>query len=150
MRIFRSIESLRSAVGTVIGPGEWLTVDQERIDTFAAATGDDQWIHVDPARAADGPYGGTIAHGYLTLSLLPLLGRDLFSLQFGSARINYGSNSVRFPAPVPAGSRIRASATITEVEAGAERVMLTLRWTVENEGSAKPACVAETRTLVVL
>ncbi|MFC8529992.1 MaoC family dehydratase [Nocardia sp. NPDC057227] len=150
MRVFRSLDTLRSAVGTVIGPGEWLTVDQDRIDTFAAATGDDQWIHVDPARAATGPYGGTIAHGYLTLSLLPLLGRDLFSLQFGSARINYGSNSVRFPAPVRAGTRIRASAVVTEVEAGEGRVMLTFRWTVENEGNAKPACVAETRTLVLL
>ncbi|MFC3964098.1 MaoC family dehydratase [Nocardia jiangsuensis] len=150
MRVFRSLDTLRGAVGTVIGPGEWLTVDQDRIDTFAAATGDDQWIHVDPVRAATGPYGGTIAHGYLTLSLLPLLGRDLFSLQFGSARINYGSNSVRFPAPVRAGTRIRASAVVTEVEAGEGRVMLTLRWTVENEGNAKPACVAETRTLVLL
>lgn len=150
MRVFRSLDSLRSAVGTVLGPGEWLTVDQDRIDTFAAATGDDQWIHVDPARAADGPYGGTIAHGYLTLSLLPLLGRDLFSLQFGTARINYGSNSVRFPAPVRAGTRVRASVTPAEVAEGEGRVMLTLRWTVENEGATKPACVAETRTLVLL
>lgn len=150
MRVFRSVHDLRDAVGDTIGPGEWLTVDQQRIDDFARATGDDQWIHVDPERAATGPYGGTIAHGYLTLSLIPFLGADLYALEFGNARLNYGSNTVRFPAPVRVGTRIRASATIGEVTCEANRVMVTVHWSVENEGNAKPVCVAETRTLVLL
>ncbi|MBH0778033.1 MaoC family dehydratase [Nocardia sp. NEAU-351] len=150
MRTFTSIEELSSALGETIGPGPWLTVDQARVDAFAECTGDDQWIHVDPARAADGPYGATIAHGYLTLSLLPFLGRDVFGLDFGNARINYGSNKVRFPAPVRVGTRVRASATPADLRVEDGRGLLTVRWVIENEGNDKPVLVAETLTVVVL
>ncbi|WP_433520395.1 MaoC family dehydratase [Nocardia pseudovaccinii] len=149
-RVFTSLDQLRNAVGESIGPGPWLTVDQARIDAFAEATGDDQWIHVDPRRAAGGPYGATTAHGYLTLSLIPLLGRDIYGLDFGTARINYGSNTVRFPSAVRSGTRIRASATIADLRVEQSRAQLTVRWTIENEGQSKPACVAETVTVVVL
>ncbi|WP_040699710.1 MaoC family dehydratase [Nocardia vinacea] len=149
-RVFTSLDQLRAAVGESIGPGPWLTIDQARIDAFAEATGDDQWIHVDPQRAADGPYGATIAHGYLTLSLIPLLGRDIYTLDFGTARINYGSNTVRFPSAVRSGDRIRATATIADLRVEQSRAQLTVRWTIESEGQPKPACVAETLTVVVL
>ncbi|WP_327098765.1 MaoC family dehydratase [Nocardia vinacea] len=149
-RIFTSLDELRAAVGESIGPGPWLTIDQTRIDAFAEATGDDQWIHVDPQRAANGPYGATIAHGYLTLSSIPLLGRDIYALDFGTARINYGSNTVRFPSAVRSGTRIRATATIADLRVEQSRAQLTVRWTIDNEGQAKPACVAETLTVVVL
>lgn len=150
MRVFTSLDELRAAVGESVGPGPWLTIDQARIDGFAKTTGDDQWIHVDPERAATGPYGATIAHGYLTVSLIPLLGRDVYTVDFGTARINYGSNKVRFPAPVRSGTRIRATATIAEVRVEESKAMLTVRWTIENDGQAKPACIAETLTVVVL
>lgn len=150
LRVFTSLDELRSAVGESIGPGPWLTIDQARIDGFAKTTGDDQWIHVDPERAATGPYGATIAHGYLTVSLIPLLGRDVYTVDFGTARINYGSNKVRFPAPVRSGTRIRATATVAEVRVEESKALLTVRWTIENEGQAKPACIAETLTVVVL
>ena len=126
-----------------LGPTEWLEVDQERIDRFAEATGDHQWIHVDPNRAAEGPFGGTIAHGYLTLSLCaPLMGG---ALQLTGYRmgINYGVNKVRFPAPVPSGSRVRATFTVQSVEevpGGEQGVVLAV---VEREGGEKPVCVAE-------
>lgn len=131
-------------VGEELGPTGWLEVTQERIDAFAHATGDRQWIHVDPARAADGPFGTTIAHGYLTLSLCaPLVAEALAGLRSESMSINYGTNRVRFPSPVPAGSRIRARvavAAVEEVPGGEQAVLVT---TVEREGSEKPACVAE-------
>ncbi|WP_433602978.1 MaoC family dehydratase [Nocardia sp. CA-135953] len=149
-RVFTSLDQLRTAVGESIGPGPWRTVDQARIDAFAEATGDDQWIHVDPRRAADGPYGAIIAHGDLTLSLSPLLGRDTYALDFGTARINYGSNTVRVPSAVRAGTRVRATATIADLRVEQTRVQLTARWTIENDGQPKPACVAETITVVGL
>ena len=99
------MDEICAAVGETLGPGDWLTIDQYRIDAFADATGDHQWIHVDPERAAAGPYGATIAHGYLMQSLIPLLAAGLYTIQTGSARINYGSNTIRFPTPVIAGSR---------------------------------------------
>ena len=130
--------------------GPWLEIDQKRIDAFAAATGDLQWIHTDPERAAmESPYGATIAHGYLTLSLLPYLTESnapgFFEHSYPGMRLrlNYGLNRVRFPAPVPVGSRIRAHTTLKELEQVAEAVQFTYLITVEIEGSQKPACVAE-------
>ena len=138
------MSSLRDLIGLELGPTGWLEVTQERIDTFAQATGDHQWIHVDPVRAAEGPFGTTIAHGYLTLSLCaPLLSQALAGLTDSSMGINYGTNRVRFPAPVPAGSRIRARGTVASVDdvpGGEQAVVVT---TVEREGGAKPVCVAE-------
>ncbi|HEY9456757.1 MAG TPA: MaoC family dehydratase [Gaiella sp.] len=130
-------------VGRELGPTDWLEVDQERIDTFARATDDPQWIHVDPVRAAEGPFGTTIAHGYLTLSLcVPLMSRTL-GLTGYRMGINYGVNKVRFPAPLPSGSRVRGRFTVQsvdEVEGGEQGVVLA---TIEREGSEKPVCVAE-------
>ena len=137
-------------IGTEIHCGSWLEITQERIDAFAAATGDLQWIHTDPVRAAqESPYGATIAHGYLTLSLLPLLTESnapgFFERTYPGMRLrlNYGLNRVRFPAPVPAGSRIRAHTTLTEVELAGGSVQFSYLISVEIEGNEKPACVAE-------
>ena len=106
MRTFTTFDELAGAVGQELGTSEWLTIDQERVDQFADATGDHQWIHVDVERAAQGPFGGTIAHGYLTLSLIPLLGSQVFRLETPGAKLNYGVNKVRFPNPVRVGSRV--------------------------------------------
>jgi len=130
-------------VGDVYGPSSWIEVTQERINGFADATEDHQWIHVDPERAAAGPFGGTIAHGYLTLSLVIPLWSELLTVEGIGMAVNYGLNKVRFPAPVPTGSRIRLHgviAAVTEVKGGAEVVV---DLTVEIEGQAKPACVAQ-------
>ncbi len=138
------MSTFESMIGQELGPTDWLEVTQERIDTFADATGDHQWIHVDAERAAAGPFGTTIAHGYLTLSLCaPLLGELLAGMSAPGMSINYGTNKVRFPAPVPAGSRIRARATVAgvdEVPGGEQAVIVT---TIEREGGDKPVCVAE-------
>jgi len=143
-RVFASADELRAAVGEELGPSDWLEVDQKRIDLFADATGDHQWIHVDPERAAAGPFGATIAHGYLTLSLLPVLVPQLMRVEGVRMGINYGVNKVRFPSPVPVGSRVRATALLTDVTAlGEDCVQLTARVTVEREGGEKPVCVAE-------
>jgi acyl dehydratase len=142
-RIFTSVDDLRAAVGEQLGYTDWLEVDQKRIDLFAEATGDHQWIHVDPEKAAAGPFGTTIAHGYLTLSLVAPLFGELLEFRGGAMTLNYGLNKVRFPAPVVVGSRIRLHGqvlAVTELPAGAE---LTVDLTVEVEGSAKPACVAQ-------
>lgn len=149
-RVFTDIDEVRAAIGEPIGPGDPLTVDQKRIDAFADATGDHQWIHVDPEKAAAGPFGTTIAHGYLTLSLVPLLGADLFTLKFGGARINYGANKVRFPSPVPVDSVLTASATITDVSESQAGWVLTVKYVVSAEGAEKPALVAETLVVVTL
>jgi acyl dehydratase len=130
--------------GLELGPSEWTEVTQERVNLFADATDDHQWIHVDPERAARGPFGGTIAHGYLTLSLLPALAP--VRVEDASAAINYGLNRVRFPAPVPVGSRIRTTSRIAEVAEVDGGVQVTTVATVEREGSEKPVCVAETVT----
>ena len=149
MRVFGSIDELTAAVGEEIGPTDWMTITQEQVDTFADATGDHQWIHVDPERAKDGPFGGTIAHGYLTLSLVPRIAAELFDLDTSGAKLNYGVNKVRFPHPVPVGSRIRGTVTIAEVtDVPAGKQMVT-RYAVEIEGVAKPACVAETVVLLL-
>ena len=149
MRVFTSFDELTAAVGEQLGTSEWLEVTQERVDAFADATGDHQWIHVDVERAKDGPFGGTIAHGYLTLSLIPQFTPQIFSLETPGARLNYGVNKVRFPNPVRVGSKIRATASIesvTDVPAGKQMVT---KYVVEIEGSDKPACVAETVVLLL-
>jgi acyl dehydratase len=129
--------------GAEFGPSSWIDVPQERIDAFADATGDHQWIHVDPERAAAGPFGGTIAHGYLTLSLLPGMSFEVVPRQTGGMGINYGLNRVRFPAPVPCGSRVRGSFRVDEVEQHDWGFQATMTATVEREGGDKPVCVAE-------
>ncbi|MCF8588923.1 MaoC family dehydratase [Gordonia sp. HY285] len=146
--VFATLDDVRAALGTEIGPSAPIVVEQERINQFADATGDHQWIHVDPERAASGPYGTTIAHGYLTLSLLPSFGSDLVSFDFGSARINYGANKVRFPAPVPVGSSLTATVTIVDIAEKPGSATVTARYTVTVDGAAKPSCIAE--TLVVI
>ena len=123
MRTFTTLEDLTAAVGEDLGSSDWLTIEQERVDAFADATGDHQWIHVDVERSAAGPFGGTISHGYLTLAMLPMLGTQIFSLETPGAKLNYGVNKVRFPAPVPVGSRVRAHAKVVGV---AETVVLLL------------------------
>lgn len=139
------IASLEAAVGTELGPTEWFTMDQSRIDGFADATEDHQWIHVAPERAAAGPFGTTVAHGFLTLSLIPYFSGQLRQASGARMGINYGLDRVRFPAPVPAGSRIRARSTLVSCDRiGDDGVQLVNRVTIEVEGSAKPACVADT------
>ncbi|UNO42930.1 MaoC family dehydratase [Streptomyces sp. MST-110588] len=143
-RVFASLDELRAAVGENLGTSDWLEIDQKRIDLFADATGDHQWIHVDQEAAAAGPFGSTIAHGYLTLSLLPALVPRLMRVDNVKMGINYGVNKVRFPAPVPVGSRVRATATIADVTEVPGGVQLATTVTVEREGGDKPVCVAET------
>ncbi|GAA3197511.1 MULTISPECIES: MaoC family dehydratase [Streptomyces] len=142
-RVFGSLDELRAAVGEELGPSDWLEIDQQRIDRFAEATGDHQWIHVDAEKAAAGPFGTTIAHGYLTLSLLPALVPQLMRVDNVAMGINYGTNKVRFPAPVPVGSRVRATTRIAEVAEVPGGVQLTTAVTIEREGGTKPVCVAE-------
>lgn len=138
-----TMASLRSAAGADLGVSGWIEIGQDRITAFAEATEDRQWIHVDPQRAADGPYGTTIAHGYLTLSLLPEIMREIFEIADAGARINYGLNKVRFPSPVPAGSRIRGRATIVSVDEVQGGLQVVIATSIEREGSDKPACIAE-------
>ncbi|MGW2560216.1 MaoC family dehydratase [Streptomyces sp. NPDC001514] len=142
-RIFTSAEELTAGVGEQLGYSDWLEIEQKRIDLFADATGDHQWIHVDPERAAAGPFGKTIAHGYLTLSLLPTLVPQIMRVEGMKMGINYGTNKVRFPAPVPVGSRLRATAALKSVEEAGGGVQVTAVVTVEREGGDKPVCVAE-------
>lgn len=137
------LEELPQKVGGVLGTSDWITIDQARIDAFAAVTGDDQWIHVDAERAKSGPYGKTVAHGYLTLSLLPLFAASAFEFTNQRTGINYGLNRVRFPAPVPVGSRLRGRFEVLACEPVDGGVQLTLRVTIEHEGSEVPVCVAE-------
>ncbi|ONM46745.1 MaoC family dehydratase [Nocardia donostiensis] len=149
MIVFASVDDIRAALGTTIGPTEWMAVDQNRINAFADTTGDHQWIHVDTERAAAGPFGSTIAHGYLTLSLIPQFAAQLFRIEAGSARINYGVNKVRFPAAVPTDARLRASVEFVALKPGTAGEQLTTRYTIELENSHKPACIAETLTLLL-
>ncbi|MFE3882033.1 MaoC family dehydratase [Streptomyces lydicus] len=142
-RVFGSLDELRGAVGEELGTSDWLEIDQKRIDLFAKATGDHQWIHVDQEKAAAGPFGTTIAHGYLTLSLLPAFVPQLMRVDNVKMGINYGTNKVRFPATVPVGSRLRATARIAEVTEVPGGVQLATVVTIEREGGDKPVCVAE-------
>jgi len=148
MRVFSGIEELQSAVGEHLGYSDWLTVDQERIDAFADATGDHQWIHVDPERAATGPFGSTIAHGFLTLSLMPIFGSQVYRIDGLKAALNYGVDKVRFPAPVPVGSRLRGGVQLKALTPIALGYQMATTVTIELEGSEKPACIIE--MLVVL
>jgi acyl dehydratase len=143
MKVFRGVDELRDAVGTHLGHSDWYEIDQRRVDLFAKATGDFQWIHVDRERAADGPFGGTIAHGFLTLSLLPVLTWEVSRTEGFQMEINYGLNKVRFPAPVPVPSRVRAGVELISVEEFGEGFMSTTRIVIEREGGDKPVCVAE-------
>ncbi|MFD5125999.1 MaoC family dehydratase [Streptomyces sp. NPDC058385] len=143
-KVFSSPAALAAAAGTHVGTGEWLSVDQQRIDQFADATGDHQWIHVDPERAASGAFGATIAHGYLTLSLLPTLVKQVYRTEGVTMAVNYGLNKVRFINPVRVGSKIRASVDIVSAEPVHGGYQVVSRVTVEIDGAEKPACVAET------
>ena len=146
MRIFADIAALKRALAagdTALGVSDWVTVDQTMIDRFAEATGDHQWIHVDVARAKASPFGTTIAHGWLTLSLLARLSNETYRVEQLAARLNYGANKVRFTAPVPSGSRLRARFKLVAVEDASQGARLTTEATVEREGSDKPVCVAE-------
>jgi acyl dehydratase len=138
-----TLAGLASLVGQEIGSSGWLAIDQARIDAFAAATGDHQWIHVDPVRAAQGPFGATVAHGFLTLSLLPMLFESAFAIDDVKMGINYGLNRVRFPAPVRVGSRLRGRFVLLSFEAIEGGAQMVVESTIEIEGGAKPACVAE-------
>ena len=142
MKTIKSTEELKASVGP-LGSSNWLTIDQERIQAFAVATGDHNWIHVDVERAAEGPFGRTIAHGYLTLSLIPLLLKEVFEFSPRKMGLNYGLNRVRFPAPVPVDSRIRANVELVSVEDAGDALQVVVRTSVEIEGQQKPACVAE-------
>lgn len=141
---FSSVDELRAAVGSHLGYSEWWEITQDRVNAFADATDDHQFIHVDPERAAQTPFGGPIAHGYLTLSLAVALAQQIVAVDGVRMAVNYGTNKVRFPAPVPVGSRLRAGAVLesTEDVPGGVQVVYTL--TFEIEGGSKPVCVAET------
>jgi acyl dehydratase len=143
MRVFNDVDELRTAVGTQLGVSDWVTIDQTQIDTFADATGDHQWIHVDEGRAKAGPFGTTIAHGFLTLSLLPVLISQIYRIENTKMGINYGLNKVRFTSPVPVGSKVRGSIELIDVADVAGGVQVTNKVTVEIEGSERPALVAE-------
>jgi acyl dehydratase len=138
-----AFDDLPRLVGQELGASDWIGVDQARIDAFAAATGDHQWIHVDAPRAARGPYGTTVAHGYLTLSLVPALAAAAFEIEGSRMGVNYGLNRVRFPAPVPAGSRLRARFALAACEAVEGGLQLTMDATIEREGGDRPVCVAQ-------
>ncbi len=149
MRVFKTFEEIRAAAGEEIGASDWVEITQERVDQFAEATDDFQWIHVDQEKAAAGPFGGTIAHGYLTLSLIPWLGSKVFGVETEGAKLNYGLNKVRFPNPVRVGARVRARVTVGEVTDLPAGKQLTMKFVIEIEGQDKPACVAETVVLLL-
>ncbi|HEY1393033.1 MAG TPA: MaoC family dehydratase [Methylibium sp.] len=146
MKTFEHLRELEALVGQEIGVSAWTTVDQARIDRFAEATGDHQWIHTDPQRAAAGPFGTTIAHGFLTLSLLSAFLGSAFAVADARMGVNYGLNRVRFMAPVPVGSRLRARLTLVGFDAIEGGAQLAIEATLEREGSAKPVCVAQSLT----
>ena len=148
MRTFSTLDEVAAAAGEELGTGDWLEVTQDRVDTFADATDDHQWIHVDVERANDGPFGGPIAHGYLTLSLIPHLGTSVFAFETPGAKLNYGLNKVRFPHPVRVGQRLRDVVTLLAVDDLPAGKQLTMKHVIEIDGESKPACVAE--MLVVL
>ncbi|MFB9121933.1 MaoC family dehydratase [Paraburkholderia dipogonis] len=147
MKSFQKITDLRPLVGESLGTSEWLLIDQQRVNQFADATGDHQWIHVDVERAQKGPFGGTIAHGFLTLSLLPAFFATAFEIRETKSGLNYGLDKVRFIAPVPVGKRLRAHFKLMEWgELKGGGAQMKIEMTVECEGADKPACVAESIT----
>jgi acyl dehydratase len=141
--VINGLDELKAKVGEELGVSEWVDVTQEAINAFADATGDHQWIHVDPERAKDTPFGGTIAHGLYTLSIGPALSYTLYEVKGVAFALNYGYNKVRYPAPLPVGSRVRMRATLTAADEIAGGVQLTVTQTFEREGGDKPVCVAE-------
>jgi len=143
MRTITGLEELKKAEGDVVGTSEWHEVTQRAIDDFADVTGDHQWIHVDPERAKDTPFGGTIAHGYYTLSLAPMLSEQVLGLEGFAFGLNYGLDKVRFPAPLPVGSKVRMTAKIADVADIPGGAQLKLELTFERDGGEKPVCVAE-------
>lgn len=149
MRLFNGLDELAAAKGEHLGHSQWHTVTQQQVDLFAEATGDHQWIHVDPERAAAGPFGGTIAHGYLTLSLIPMLTTEIFRVEGLTMGVNYGTEKVRFPSPLRVGSRVRSGAELLDLRDASLGKQAVIRHTIEIEGGAKPACVAETVSLLV-
>ncbi|GAB96606.1 acyl dehydratase [Kineosphaera limosa] len=149
MRVFNGIDEFAAAVGSHLGDSEWVEVTQAMVDQFAEATGDHQWIHVDPERAAHGPFGTTVAHGYLTLSLVPAMISQTYRVDGLALALNYGSDKVRYPSPVPVGSRVRAHFDLQSLTPIALGMQAVTRVTVELEGSAKPACVAEVVSVLV-
>ena len=144
MRVFEKGADLQPLVGQVIGESDWVTIDQQRINLVADATGDHQWIHIDPEKAAKGPFGTPIAHGFLTLSLIPDLSAKAMRVNDTRMGVNYGLNRVRFPAPVPVNSRVRAVIKLVSYEPIEGGAQVTTEVTIEREGSSKPVCVAET------
>jgi acyl dehydratase len=142
------LDELRTRVGEELGVSDWHDVNQDAIDAFARVTGDDQWIHVDPARATQTPFGGTIAHGYYTLSLHPMLAAQVMRYEGFAFAVNYGLNRVRFPAPLPVGNRVRMRITLMDVEDVLGGAQITMKLTFEGEGALKPVCVAESLTRV--
>ncbi|OUZ11046.1 enoyl-CoA hydratase [Aeromicrobium sp. PE09-221] len=149
MRVLNNRQEIADSAGTELGVSAWMPIEQDRIDMFADASGDRQWIHVDPERAAEGPFGATVAHGYLTLSMLPFLGAQVYAFAGDLARVNYGLNKVRFITPVRVGSRIRDRVTVLEVRDIAKGQQVTFQHTVEIEGEDTPACVAEAVVLLM-
>lgn len=149
VRVFDSLDAFKAATGEDLGTSDWLAVTQERIDQFADATGDHQWIHVDPEKAAWGPFGTTIAHGYLTLSLLPVFAKQIYQVDGLAMGINYGANKVRFPNLVPSGSRLRASAVLKETADIAIGTQCTLVFAVRREDADKPVLIAEVVNVMV-
>ncbi|NKY32809.1 MaoC family dehydratase [Nocardia speluncae] len=149
-RVFGNAADLVAAQGETIGTSDWFTVTQQHIDNFADATFDHQWLHVDPERAARGPFGTTIAHGYLTLSLLPYLTAQISRIDNVEMRINYGLNKVRFPWPVSVGSRVRARSAILSVDVHEQYLQVVTQVIIEIQGQEKPACIAETVARIVL
>lgn len=142
-RTINGIDELKTLVGEHLGYSPYVEITQDQVNTFADATGDHQWIHVDPERAKQGPFGGPIAHGYLTLSLGPMLSPQIFNVSGISMGVNYGAGKIRFPAPVPVGSNLRLGATLTSVEDIAGGAQVTMEFVFEVEGASKPSCVAE-------
>ncbi|SDR95776.1 Acyl dehydratase [Brevibacterium siliguriense] len=149
MRTINGIDEIESLIGQGLGSSEWMTMDQDAINTFADATGDHQWIHVDEARAAEGPYGATIVHGFFTLSLIPKFSTEVFTIEGVSIRVNYGLNKVRFLQPVLVGSRLRGIINVKDVIRGEKGTQVILEHTIEIDGQDRPACVAEVVTLLV-
>ena len=149
MRTFASLAEFVAAKGESLGFSDWHKITQEQVNAFADATGDHQWIHVDLERAASGPFGGTIAHGYLTVSLLPVLSMEIFRIEHLTMGINYGLDRVRFPSPVLTGSSIRAEATLTDVKQTHLGSLASIRMRVGVDGQEKAACVADTLSLFV-
>lgn len=149
VREINGIAELEKLVGQEVGSSDWVTIDQDRIQLFADATDDHQWIHLDEEKAKAGPFGGTIAHGFLTLSLLPMLSQRTVDVTGMKMKINYGLNKVRFPQPVPSGARVRDTITLDSVERKDAGVMVIMTHVIEIDGADRPACIAESVSLMV-